>query len=253
MWAGLVTLVAGPVRAECPSPEIILETVAGHDLSKTSRIDRFGKEMPAEIHRKAAARPGRPAAARDGIDGFGAIVVALPVERMWKAISDEDHFDLEGFLPVKRSDVIEGDPRGPRRRLLQTFDRFGIGRWWVSDVFVNVELFEESGGSLWEVYWHDRMSEVDPSAPPMNEVSSSLTPLVESHGVWLLVPVADECTLVDYYVHADPGGVIGALQRLMLKGAIRSTLEGIVRMAEEHMEVVHSGERFLRPDGRPLR
>ena len=253
MLAAVVLAATLSADATCPSRDQILKRVESHDLSRASRLDRFGQEIPGKLHLKAATRPGRAIARRRGLHGFGAIVVDLAVERLWKAISDEEHFDLEGFLPVERSDVIEGNPRGARRMLLQTFDRLGIGRWWVSEVNVNGELFSQSGGRLWETYWQDRMSEVDPSLPPVSEVSGDLSPLREGHGAWLLVPVAEECTLVDYYVHADPGGIVGAFHLLMLKGAIRSTLTGVVRMAEDHVDHVHPEERFLRPDGTPIR
>jgi hypothetical protein len=68
----------------------------------------------------------------------------------------------------------------------------------------------------------------------------------------VLIPLGDSCTQVEYFNTTDPGGAIGATQRLMIARTIRSTMQGISRLAQEHVTLPHDGAMFQRPDGTPL-
>lgn len=253
MTGALALCVPGGAGAECPPESQLLERIRELEVHLGARTARYDAPPPLSLHEKAARNVGRPCAAHKGAEGFAVIVAPLPVERLWMALNDEDHHALDGaYLPLKHSEVIGGTPRGENRVLFQYFRRMGIGRWWVSDVWMNRELYERTGGRLWEVLWEDRMDEVDPSRPPMSRVSSELAPIRRSRGAWLLAPIAPECTLVEHYSRSEPGGMAGALRPLVLNRALRDTVGGLVRLAEEHLAAPHTGASFVLPDGTPL-
>ena len=79
-----------------------------------------------------------------------------------------------------------------------------------------------------------------------------MTAIRSSEGAWLLVPLAERCVSIEYYSRSEPGGVVGALQPLLVKRALRDILEGIVRLAGEHVASPHPETTFEAPDGRRL-
>jgi hypothetical protein len=248
-----VVATARPAGA-CPSASGLAEALASVDLATASRTARFESALPRDLYAEATRKIGRAVAARDGDRVFGVLVAERPIVPLWKALNDEDHHALDGrYVPVRTSRVIDGDPRGQSRLLLQSFDKLGIGRWWVSRVWMNRELFAASGGRLWEIVWEDRMAEVDRTIPPVSDIAADLRGIDRSRGSWLLVPLADRCTLVEYFSWTEPGGFVGATQALVARKAVRDTIEGVVRLADEHIAVApHSGPPFVRPDGTPL-
>ena len=249
----LFLCVPGSVAAECPPEQELLGRIREVDFRLGARSARFAVPPPVSLYGKAAKKVGRPYAMHKAARGFAVMVAPLPVERLWMALNDEDHHALDdGYLPVKYSEVIEGTPRGASRLLFQYYQRMGVGRWWVSRVWMNRELYERTGGAMWEVLWEDRTDEVDPALPPMNRVSSRLRPIRQSKGAWLLVPIAPECTLIEHFSWSEPGGMAGALRALVIDGALRDTAVGLARMATEHVGTPHAGASFVRPDGTPL-
>jgi len=253
LLGALALLLPGIAAAECPPAAELLGTLHEANPGRGSRTARYGSPPPAALYGKAATHPGQPHASHDGSRGFAVMVAPLPVERLWMALNDEEHHALDGgYLPVKHSEVIGGTPRGAHRLLFQYFQRMCVGRWWVSHVSMNRELYERSGGRLWEVYWEDAMDEVDPTRPPLDSVSVKMAPIRRSEGAWLLVPVAPACTLVEHFSWSEPGGVAGALRPLVLDRALRDTVGGLARMAAEHFDPPEIGASFVRPDGTPL-
>jgi len=247
-------LVAVPTRAGCPPAAQLERAVRNLDLARASRQARFESPLPGDLYGAAVRRVGRAVAARDGDRAFGVLVVERPIELLWKALNDEDHHALDGsYIPVLRSQVIDGTPRGESRLLFQSFQQAGIGRWWVSRVWMNRDLYASSQGRMWELVWEDRMAEADTTKPPVSEVASKLTGIQSSRGSWLLVPLAERCTLVEHFTWTDPGGFVGATQWLLVKKAVRDTVEGVVRLADDHvLALPHPGPPFVRPDGTPI-
>jgi hypothetical protein len=246
-------LGSGVAHAECPAGDAVLQKLDEFDSGLASRTLRFGQPPAGDLYREAAKKPGSPVVTRDGKKLSGAILIDLPVELLWKALNDEDHHALEeDYMPVRHSEVIGGTPRGEDRLLFQYFKQAGVGRWWVSRVEMNSELYEQSEGRMWELRWQDSMENIDPAEPPMSSVSENISPLEESHGAWLLMKINDECTMIDYYTHSDPGGFAGLAQAFVAKRAIRSTLSGVVTMAREHVTQPHPDAVFVRADGVPL-
>jgi hypothetical protein len=251
----LMMAVGGGVSAGegCPPAAVMLERLESVDLSLGARTARFGAEPPRELYSEAIRDVGVPVVGRRGKQGHGVLVVELPAMDFWKAINDEDHQALDGgYVPVGHSEVIGGVPRGSSRLLFQYYQQWGVGRWWVSRVRINPELYAKSDGRMWEVTWEDEIDGVDPSVPPMSLVSSKIDRLDASRGAWLLVPLADRCTLVEHFSWTEPGGVAGALAPMRIKSALRQTLLGLERMAREHIPLSDPDHRFVGPDGNEL-
>lgn len=249
----LATSPARPDAVPCPSKEQILARLAEIRPEASLRTTGFGVAPPTDLYEKACDHPERTVVSRDGKTLQAVLVTRRPVETMWKALNDEPHHALDGrFVPIKHSEIVDGTPRGQSRVLFQYFKKAGVGRWWVSRVEMSPELFRSSGGTMWELHWELVLDSVDPTRPPLDSVSSNMTPLEKSHGAWLLVPLGPTCTLVEYYNYTDPGGFVSIAQSLMAKGSVRDTLDGIVRLADEHLPQPHPEAVFIRPDGSPL-
>ena len=259
---GLIGLMIGslawPVAAwagdsACPSGSEVLERLTAVGPDRGSRTVVFKSSPPTELYEKAATKQGQAFAEKDGKTVWGVIVTEHPIEAIWKALNDEPHHAIDGdYVPVRHSEIIDGTPRGESRVLFQYFQKAGVGRWWVSRVEMNPELFSDSDGKIWELTWQDVQDDIDPSEPPMNAVSADMRPLEASYGAWFVVPIGDGCTLVEYYNHTEPGGFVSFAQGLLAKKSVRDTLDGIVRLAEEHLPAPHPDSVFIRPDGTRL-
>lgn len=251
---GFLSAVLGAVPAAegaCPAPDEIQARLEGLKLERAARTTRFSTPPPLALYRKASEDVGELALGRDGKKAFGVVVVTLPVDALWRAINDEDAHDTGGYLSLNRSEIIGGTPRGVSRRVFQSGERMGLGRWWVTRTVMSGALFEASDEALWEVVWDDDMESVDLDRPPVDD-PPDLSPIKWSRGAWLLVPLEDDCTLIEHFTWSDPGGFVGMLHGLVLGRALRESIEGLVKLAAERYRTAPEGPPFVRPDGTPL-
>ena len=238
----------------CPSPEEMRARLERLGLERGSRTAKFDMPVPKDLLDKACKQIGKPFTMRDGDKGEGVIVAEVPVEAVWKALNDENRHAEEGSpVPVMYSEVIEGTPRGESRLIFQWTKKMGFGRWWVSHVWMNGELFETSKGKLWELRWEGQSDKADPEAYPMSTVSSDLKPVEFSEGAWLLVSLGESCTLIEYFNWTDPGGgMVGFTQPMVFTKGLRQTAAGMAELAEQYRSSTPSGPVFMLPDGTPL-
>ena len=249
----LLAVLATPAQAVCPDASEILAQVTAAGPERGARTTRFGMAVPEELYREAADDIGETFVSREGKRGFAVTVARLPVEMLWMALNDEDAHDLEGdYLPLEHSEVIGGTPRGSTRLLFQYAKKMGVGRWWVSRVSADRELYLASQGRLWQVVWQEDLGAVDPHKPPISEASSRMPAISLTRGAWLLVPLAQDCTLVEHFSHNDPGGAVETIQFLVMSKALRDTVQGMVRLAQDHYTPADAAS-FTKPDGSPLR
>ncbi len=248
-----VLLATAPATGEasCPNPDEVRARLAELDLERGARTTRFSTPPPRKQYDQAAGDVGELFTHRDGKKGFGVVVVELPVEALWRAINDEDAHDVEGYLPLKRSEIIGGTPRGTSRRVFQAGERMGLGRWWVTRTVMSGDLYAASEGTLWEVSWEDDMRSLDGGRPPVDD-PPDLSPIKWSRGAWLLVPLRKDCTLLEHFTWSDPGGFVAMVQGLVLGRALRESIEGVLRLADERYRTPPDGRSFVRPDGAPL-
>ena len=251
VMSGCLGVVAA--QADCPPPSSILASLDKLDLSAAARTREFDQPPPTSLYRKAAAEPGEVFVKTDGKLGQAVSIVDQPIEWLWMAVNDEDHYAQDGFLPVLYSEVIEGSSRGQQRVLFQFFKRAGVGRWWIDQVEMSEELFLQSAAMLWELRWWDLMETRTEESLPANLSQRlkdlGLSPIHASRGAWLMVPIDAECTLIEYTTYSDPGGFLSLAQWLGADRVIRDTLEGVQRLALDHIHEPHPEARFVRPDG----
>lgn len=245
----ILAICGGPARGRCPPPDSIEASLRQLDLTKTYRTQELGQQAPWSLYKKSAQRPGKVIVDRNGNLGQAVLISDLSIEDLWMAINDEDHYADDGYLPIQHSEVIGGTSRGQQRWLFQYFKRAGVGRWWIDEVVMNQELFASSEGMLWELRWWDLMETQGDSGPPEEFADLGLSPIRESRGAWLLVPLGDDCTLIEYVTVSNPGGLLGLAHLLASGQVIRETLEGAEKLAREHIPEPHTEARFLRPDG----
>jgi hypothetical protein len=236
--------------ADCP-PGAAPERLDGLPLGDAFRTRVMEVDPPTELYRKAMARPGEIFIERDGKQGLAVLVAPVAIEPFWRALNDDEHHDEGGHIPLRTSVVIEGEPASSGRRTFQYFKRAGIGRWWVNRLEMNADLYRATGGRIWELSWHDVMDEYPGEEPPV-AIDDEVARLVYTLGAWMLVPLAEECLLVEYATRGDPGGLLGSLQFLVATRAVRNMLEGMLEMSRGHASASHDGVRFVRPDGTAL-
>ncbi len=246
----------GGVLAECPPTGSVLDRLDDIDLTAAARTREFELQPPKSLYERAAARPGKVVVKNDGKIGQAVLMSDLPIETLWMAINDEDHYAEDGYIPVLHSEVVGGTSRGQDRILFQYFKRAGVGRWWIDQVVMSDGLFVDSDATLWELRWWDLMETRDETSLP-EELSQSLTdlglsPIRESRGAWLMIPIAASCTLIEYVTYSDPGGFLSLAQWLGAGRVIRDTLEGVEKLAREHIPTPHEDSRFVSPDGTPV-
>lgn len=249
----LGTLGSGFAEADCPSSDAILARLDEANLAAAARTQEFHLQPPESLYRKAVDKPGKVIVRNKGKLGQAVVVAAQPIETLWMAVNDEDHYAEGGYLPVLFSAVVGGTSRGEDRLLFQYFKRAGVGRWWMDRVVMSRELFTESDGMLWELRWWDLM-ETYPRESLPEELSGDLarlrlSPIRESRGAWLMIPVSAGCTLIEYVTFSDPGGILSLAQWVGAGRVIRDTLEGVQKLAREHVPEPHLEARFVRPDG----
>ena len=242
-------LVSTPGQTECPSQQKIEAQLRQLDLTAAYRTEEFDLQPPWKLYEKAAEKPGKVFVDRSGKLGQAVVIAEIPVEALWMAINDEDHYADGDYLPVEHSEVIDGTARGERRILFQYFKRSGVSRWWIDEVVMNRELFEESDGRLWELRWWDLMADRTEDGLPERYSDLGLSPIKESRGAWLMIPVSESCTLIEYVTVSNPGGFLNLAQWFASGHVIRENLEGLQRLATEHIPEPHPESRFLRPDG----
>lgn len=241
-----------PGLAQCPPTPELETAVRTVPLEKTARVSAWSTPHPEGLLDQALAEPGRVAAARDGIKGLAVAVFPVPRAALWKAVNDEDGYAQH--LGLAHSRVIGGIPRSPERLLLQSFRRLGVGRWWVDRVWMSSGLYAETDGRIWELVWTDAFDQVEPGEPPVSEVAADLLPVRWTRGAWAFAELAPGCTLIDYFLWSDPGGMLSSFQGLAIKGSIRDSVEGLVRYAREVVPELapDGGPPFVRPDGTEL-
>lgn len=248
--AAALAVLPSAAAAECPD-SAAAALIDSLPLTAAARTRLLELPVPENLYRRALARPGLVAVERHGTLGQAVVVVGLPVERLWMAVNDDTHHAEGDYLPLEASRLVSGRAAHSGREVAQSFERFGIGRWWVNRLDMSRELYRRSDGALWELTWHDVLSEYPGDDPPV-DLGASLTRIDSSEGAWLLERLTSSCTAVEYVARAEPGGFVGAFQWLAATRTLRSTVAGMVELARHHLDVIHPEVRFVRPDGTPL-
>ena len=183
--------------------------------------------------------------------GWGITVFDHPVEKVWAAIIHEEAMDGKFSLGV--STILQGQPFRNGRLIFQTLElpRPFSDRYWITRATHGSKAYSASGGSLWEVAWAD-VKDVSLQGTPYASYEEEGTPVEWTVGAWLLVPLSDGTTLVEYVVSSAPGGRVPAsLAARFAPSQVLQTLDGMqMFVVEENKSPFPAG--VVRPDGSPL-
>ena len=253
LTAGLLLTAGESVASE------VSELVAEVRVLEAHRVHRGAPEAP-RIPGAAYARAlaGETVSGIVGVEGvpsakgWGVKVLNLPVEAVWAAVNDE--MSQPGRLPVSYSAIVGGSPHRAERLVFQYMPLpwpFS-DRWWITRIHFSEQLYEQSRGRMWEMYWEDEMDFFPRGHREAQALADDGYPVSWTRGAWLLIPLSDGRTLVEYYVWSDPGGRLpaGPASRFAA-GAVEETLNEITVLSSDRQGQVE-GQGFVRPDGDPI-
>ncbi len=181
--------------------------------------------------------------------GFAVRVVALPIETVWRALTDNPH--LPPGAMVDSSLVVAGTPRTSGHLIYQAMPLpLMADRWWVTRVRYNAALYQQSAGRIWDQAWSDAHHEPEVRAALDPALVDRGRPVARARGGWFLFDLEGR-TLVQYHGESHPGGAVpsGLVAQLSLS-TLNGTLDAMERTAREHIPSCDGV--FQRPDGSPL-
>jgi hypothetical protein len=162
---------------------------------------------------------------------------------------------MDGKFSLGVSTILQGEPFRNGRLIFQTLElpRPFSDRYWITRATHGSEAYTESGGALWEVAWQDVNKEVSLQGTAYASYEEEGTPVEWTVGAWLLVPLSNDKTLVEYVVSSSPGGRVPAsLAARFAPGQVLQTLDGMQKfVVEESKSPFPAGVE--RPDGSPLK
>jgi len=247
---GAAVVLGGELQAAPAEWEVRVREV---DAYRSAREAPAAPRIPSNAY--AMALDGEIASGIIGVEGnpaakgWGLMVMDLPVENLWATVNDEEQ--QGGEMPVSVSVLLEGKRWQEKRVVFQYLPLpFPISdRWWATRLHYAENLFSVSGGTMWEMYFEDLTPTIQ-LPPQYAEMVDGAVGVAFTHGAWLLIPLDEKHTLVEYYVWSDPGGLLPAgPASKFAAGAVVETLETMERLGKIYgAQGVKSG-RVKRPDG----
>lgn len=241
-----------------------------HAVSPEELLAEVKASVPFRAHLLAENRPvisdahylsalgGEPVsgiAIHEGIgagQGWGVTVFQESVERVWATLNNEE--DLDGKMSLDVSAVLEGPEYGHGRLIFQSLDlpRPLTDRYWLTRISHGAEAYRASNGALWELSWVDENKTKSLAGTPYAHYEKKATALKWTEGAWLLIPLSNGKTLVEYFIWSVPGGYIpAAFASKFAPGQVLTTFESM-----ESVVVDQSGKPFpegaVKPDGSKL-
>lgn len=233
------------------SPEEVLAEVRALDAFRSQRIASAPRIPDIAYTTAASGKAYKTVIAVEGAESgkaYGVWVSSVPIGPLWKAVNDEPH--LVGYIPVTESSVLSGTVRGSGPVVFQYLEVPVPGvndRWWATKVRFNPGLYAASGNKLWELAWREDTS-VSIVGTAWEAKVADATMVAKSQGGWLLIPLSDGRTVMEYYTWANPSGSIPKWVADRLGGgAVVDTIHGMEKMAREH--IPGCSGRYYYPDG----
>jgi len=235
------------------SPEEILAEVEAQDEHRKHRTAPAPK-IPKSARAKAAT--GEAVAGvnvPDGYDtgqGWGVAIWDAPAEAVWKAINNEDQ--AADYLVPAYSGTVDGTTHHSGRATFQYLDAPMVtDRWWVTRWTFNEKLYAESEGMVWEVSFVDDLDEDLMKGTDFEALLEDSMPIAWAKGGYLVIPLSDGRTWVEYFSWTDPGGNVPAgLFSKFADKEVLATFEAIAARAEYHETAAKGG--YVKPDGSPI-
>lgn len=232
------------------SPDDVLAEV---DAQKEHRAERVAPAptIPRAAMKKAAA--GETVAGvnlpegYDTAQGWGVAIWDVPIDAAWKAVNNED--EASDYMTPAYSGTVDGTAHHSDRASFQYVSApLVTDRWWVTRWTFSEPLYAASEGKVWEVSFVD---DLDPSymkGTAFEDLLADSMPIDWAKGGWLLIPLSDGSTWVEYFSWANPGGSIpsGLFSKFADKEVL-ATFEAMEARARYHETANKSG--YVRPDG----
>ncbi len=164
---------------------------------------------------------------------YAVAIVGVPIARLWSALNDETRHP--GFTAVEYSELLSGRPCASGRRVLQFLPVPMLAdRWWIGILTKNSKIMSASGGAVRELAWQSSIDPAEVTSASGKKIIASAQPIGFTRGAWLLSALDERSTLVEYYVHNDPGGSIpSGMANMFATQGVRDTISAIERFAKE--------------------
>ncbi len=235
------------------TPEEVLAEVEAQDEFRKHRTAPAPK-IPESARKKAAkgetvAGVNLPAGF-ETTQGWGVAIWDAPVEAVWKAINNED--EASDYLVPAYSGTVDGTAHHSDRATFQYLDAPMLtDRWWITRRSFNEKLYTESGGQVWEVSFVEDLDTDLLDGTEFEELLEDSVPIAWGKGGYLVIPLSDGRTWVEYFTWSDPGGNVPAgLFSKFADREVLATFEGVAARAEYHETSGATG--YVRPDGSSL-
>ena len=235
------------------TPEEVLAEVEAQDPHRKHRTAPAPK-IPKSARVKAANGDAVAGVVLpDGYDtaqGWGVAIWDAPVEAVWKAINNEDQ--ASDYLVPAHSGTVDGTTHHSGRATFQYLEAPMVtDRWWVTRWTFNETLYAESEGMVWEVSFVDDLDPKLMEGTDFEELLDDSMPIEWAKGGYLVIPLSDGRTWVEYFSWSDPGGNVPAgIFSKFADREVLSTFEAMAARAEYHETAGKSG--YVRPDGSEL-
>ena len=238
------------------SPDDDLTYITGLDAHRAFRDAKDAPKITASQMR--AVLQGEPFGGVKIVEevaaglGYGAMLFPVGVDTIWATLTDED--TLDGELGLSVSAIVGGSRYRDGRLLFQTLDLpFPIqDRYWVTKISHNERLFEASHGAMWELSWTDAGVDLDLSTSAYQSEVKEATKVAWTTGAWLLIPLGEDRTLVEYFAWSDPGGNVPRRLASKLVGRqVRTTLRNVLQLAQTRKKASVLSQ-MVQPNGLPL-
>ncbi len=111
------------------------------------------------------------------------------------------------------------------------------------------EAYKRSRGRLWEVSWSDVTKTYSLANTEYASYEEKGTPVDWTKGAWILIPLSDGRTVVEYFAWSDPGGYIPpAIAARLAPGQVLKTLEEMEQIVREQRKGPLP-PKAVKPDG----
>jgi len=256
MFVRVNLLLIVSVSALASSPDQMLQEIKGVEAARSNLVFKDRPSISDEQYLRALSGQivtGLFINQRDEAgQGWGVTVYPEPVQRIWAALTNEE--DMDGRMSLEHSAVLEGPEHSHGRVIFQSLDlpRPLSDRWWVTRVSHGADAYRASGGKLWEISWVDENKTYSLANTPFAAYAERATPLDWTTGSWLMIPLSNGQTLVEYTISTDPGGRIpAAFASRFAPSQVQTAMEELLDLVEKQKEETMPAG-MVKPDGSSL-
>ena len=232
------------------SPDEVLAEIDAQSDHRSARVAPAPKIPRSARKRVANGETVAGVNLPDGYDtaqGWGVAIWDVPIDSVWKAVNNEDEASV--YMAPAYSGTVDGTAHHSDRATFQYVSApLVTDRWWVTRWTFNDALYAESEQMMWEVHFVDDLDPSFMTGTDFEDLLDDSMPIEWAKGGWLLIPLSDGRTWVEYFSWANPGGSIpsGLFSKFADKEVL-NTFEAVEKRARYHEKKALDG--YVRPDG----